>query len=392
MDFSRVLVTDRLAREIFAAAAQERLLFIREPDEQQPHTRPGTSRQRALSLLVLFDCLVIHDFGQGAFRLPDIEKEGIVEIIPGDQPPGDVPALTTRWRKGRLGSRRKPPKKLLQSLSLVQQFRPLVINRLLKVKVEFNRLMADTLRVSQRQHLNLFFDYALAYVQGDEATVREHIFNEAFYEDHLRAMTEELFDFAARGDLLSPINAMLVAAIAFADEIAVIQYLSTKLGLGVATDYYGDKFRSEPSLRGKELDAVAAAHQFLILRAALADEGPFMPQIEGIKHALVLRSDSHLKALREQLKLFHYGLTAGDRNALIEARREIQKARRRLARRAGWDRALRYLTYLSVPVGIAESLIWSVPIAGTSLSVIGAASTATSRQVEKKNEWVLFGT
>jgi hypothetical protein len=117
-----------------------------------------------------------------------------------------------------------------------------------------------------------------------------------------------------------------------------------------------------------------------------------MPRIEGIKHALSLRKDPHLKAVREQLKLFHSSLSAGDRNAVAEARREIQKTRQKLERRSRWDRALRWLTYLSVPVGVAESLIWSVPIAGTSLSVIGAAGTAASRSIEKKNEWVLFGT
>src|SRR5688572_6568017 len=121
-------------------------------------------------------------------------------------------------------------------------------------------------------------------------------------------MAEELFDFATRGDSVSAVNATLTGTIAFADEIAVIQSLSSTLGLGVATEYYGETFRAEPALRGKELDAVAAANQFLILRAAFADEGRFMPCIESIQHTLLLRKDPHLKAVREQLKLFHNGL------------------------------------------------------------------------------------
>jgi hypothetical protein len=82
--------------------------------------------QRALSLIVLFDRLLIHEFGEGTFRLPDLEKEGIVEIVPADQPPAGVPPLSTTWKKGELDSRGRPPKALLRSLSLVQQFRPLV--------------------------------------------------------------------------------------------------------------------------------------------------------------------------------------------------------------------------------------------------------------------------
>jgi hypothetical protein len=72
VDFSRVLVTDRLAWEIFGAAAREKLLFVQKPDDQHPRTRSGTAGQRALSLLILFDHLVIHDFGPGTFRLPDL--------------------------------------------------------------------------------------------------------------------------------------------------------------------------------------------------------------------------------------------------------------------------------------------------------------------------------
>lgn len=389
MDFSRVLVTDRLAWAIFSLAARERLLFVQTPGDQHPHTEPGTVSQHALSLLILFDHLVIHDFNAGIFRLPDLEKEGIVEIIPADQLPDNVPALSTKWKKGGVGSRGRPPKQLLQALSLVQQFRPLVINRLLKVPLAFGEERNLTRR---RELINLLLDYALAFVQRDEVTIRDHMFTKVLSPDLLHYLSEELFNFDYTGATLDSLNSTLLGAILIAGEIAVIQSLSTQLGLGVATKNYGGYFRSEPALRGKQLDAVAAAHQFLILRVALADEGRFMPHIKGIKHALTLRSDPHLKAVREQLKLFHSGLTLGDRNAVREARHEIQKARQRLERRSGWDRALRYLAYLSVPVGIAESLIWSVPLAGTALSVIGAAGAATTRRIEKKNEWVLFGT
>jgi hypothetical protein len=85
-------------------------------------------------------------------------------------------------------------------------------------------------------------------------------------------------------------------------------------------------------------------------------------------------------------------VTAGDRNAIAEARKEIQKATKKLNAKVGWDRALRWFAYASVPAGIAESLLWGGPILGTSLSVLGAAGAAASRRAEKKHEWVLFGT
>jgi hypothetical protein len=198
MDFKRVLVTDRLAWELFGAAAREKLLFVRDASEQEPQTRPGLARQRALSLIVLFDRLSVPDPGQNPFRLPDLEKEGIVEIIPVDHSSVAVHPLGTKWRKGKLGLRSRPPKNLLQGLSLVQQFRPLVINRILTVRVEYVIGLSKLLGLSRRAFLETFFDYAIAYAQGDEDAVREHSFTRNFPKNLLKEMSEELFDFSAQ--------------------------------------------------------------------------------------------------------------------------------------------------------------------------------------------------
>jgi hypothetical protein len=168
MDFSRVLVTDRLAWEIFGAAAQEKLLFVRQPDEQRPQTWPGAARQRALSLLVLFDSLILHENGEGTFRLPYLEKEGIVQIIPTTYVK-NVPALTTQWRRGLLS------KNLLQGASLICQFRPFIINRLLKDNNNFGKSAANILGGSQRKYLNLFFDFVLAVFRCDKIAIRGEV-------------------------------------------------------------------------------------------------------------------------------------------------------------------------------------------------------------------------
>lgn len=223
MDFGRVLVTDRLAWEIFGAAALEKLLFLGDPLEPPPQKRAGFAGQRALSLIVLFDRLLIHEFGGGTFRLPDLEKEGIVEIIPADQPRVGAQPLPTAWRKGRLSSRGRPPKTLLRSLSLVQQFRPLVTNRLLTGRNGFVSVLSKALGLSRRRLIDTFLDYAIAYIQGRDSFVRGHVFNEALPTDLVNEITEELFDFTAKGERLSPTNALLVFAIAFAEEIAIIR-------------------------------------------------------------------------------------------------------------------------------------------------------------------------
>lgn len=385
MDFQRVLVTDRLAWEIFGAAAREQLLFTNNPGEQAFRRRPGAAAQRALSLLVLFDRLVIHDFGEGTFRLPDLEKDGIVEILPGDWKPGTMMGLSTKWKKGRLGTRGRPPKSLLQSLSLVQQFRPLVINRLLTGKIDFVDMLSDALGVSRRRSIELFLDYSIAYIQGDRTAVRSHVLDRTLSQD----LKEQLFAFS---DPLSSMNAILLFAVVFAEEIAVIEDLAAKTALPVATEHYQEKFIAEPALTGKQIDALDLVNRFLILRAAFVEEGRFLPPIDSLKHALTLRKDPHLRAVRSHLQAFHRGITAGDRQTVTEARSQIRKAIRKLKGKTGWDRVLRWLAYASVPAGIAEGFLLGAPIVGTSISVIGAAGAAVSHRAEKKNEWVLFGT
>ena len=116
-----------------------------------------------------------------------------------------------------------------------------------------------------------------------------------------------------------------------------------------------------------------------------------MPPIATIGDPLKFRKDSHLRAVREHLKQLHDGLISADQDAILKARREIQKAQRMLERRAGWDGALRWLAYFAVPASIAEPLFSPLPIMSLTLTIIGAAGTAASRRTEKQNEWVLFG-
>lgn len=76
-DFTRVLLTDKIAWELYGLAARERMLYSSDAKEITPAPKRGAVSQRALSFLVLFDNVIIHDFSNGAFRIPDLEGDGI---------------------------------------------------------------------------------------------------------------------------------------------------------------------------------------------------------------------------------------------------------------------------------------------------------------------------
>lgn len=171
-DFTRVMLTDKLAWDLFGLARRERMLYSPSPEELPPSPRRGVLSQRTLSFLVLFDKVFVHEFGDGALRIPGLESDGILQVVSRGQPAGPIEPLQTRWKAGPLRGRRKPPVSLLRSLALFKEERALVVERLLTVRSDWERSLAAVLRVSRREFLNAFFDYALACVEGDELVLK----------------------------------------------------------------------------------------------------------------------------------------------------------------------------------------------------------------------------
>jgi hypothetical protein len=384
-DFTRVLLTDKVAWQLFGLAARENMLYTSGAGENPPIPHRGAVSQRALSFLVLFDKVIVHDFGEGTFRIPDLESDGIVQVIARGEPAQRVEPLRTRWKKGPLRNRRRPPASLLRSLRLLKEERTLVVDRLLSVRSDWERSLAIALGVSRRGFLNAFFDYALGCVEGDNSILTESILNR-LPDDILADWTRRLFDFQLKDELMDEFTAKMVFAIAFADEVRIIQELSEQLEVGVATEHYRSKYASRPPA----LDPRSVADHFVVLRSALAEDRGALPRIRDLRHAVALRRDPNLRSLREMLVEFHNSVQGGDVNAVASARREVARAKRAMARRQTWQRGLDWVTYLALPVGIAEVLTGAPPIAGTSLSVLGATGTATVTRAKHRHSWVFI--
>jgi hypothetical protein len=383
-DFTRVLLTDALAWELFGLAARERLLYTAGSDGP-PTPRLGKLTQRTLSLLVLFDRVIVHDFSEGSFRVPDLESDGAVQVMARSSPVGKVEPLPTQWRLGPLGTRKRPPASLLRSLRLFKEERPLVIGRLLAAKSDWERSLAAALGVSRQRFLNAFFDYAVACVEGDRTTIQESILNR-LPDEFLADLTRRLWDFKLHNELLDEVNAKLVFALAFADELRIIQELSQQLSVGVATGHYHAKHK--PTSPG--FDARSMADHLVVVRAALAEDRGSPPRIRDLRHALALRRDPNLLSLREMLVEFHKAVQGGEVDAMARARHEVAQAKRAMTRRRGWQPWLDWVTYLALPVGVAEALIGAPPVAGLSLASIGATGTKASSRTKLRHGWVLF--
>jgi hypothetical protein len=83
-------------------------------------------------------------------------------------------------------------------------------------------------------------------------------------------------------------------------------------------------------------------------------------------------------------------MKVGDADSVASARREVARAKRAMDRGEKWQRGLDWVAYLALPVGIAEALTGAPPIAGTSLSVLGATGASAVSRAKRRHGWVLF--
>jgi hypothetical protein len=397
ISFENVLATDGVAWTLFGMAQEEGLLYTSSGERFEGRRPSAKARQSVLSLLLLFDKLIVHDFtrGSGRFRLPDLERDDIVEMAAAFGSSTKPQPLKSQWKPSRTDPRKALSVSRRRELALVQAYKPLIIDRLLSGSrdiFEFHDYLARSLGISRRAYYNEFLDLATNYALGNRAALQNNIIDQSLPRDFGTEIKKELFDFEKRGEVLSPTNAVLLLALIFGYELGAIQELSAFKGLGVATRYYtGRAGGIKQSSEAFSVDPSRVPKSFGLVRTVLHEEGHFFPQIQSIAHALKLRKDPHLQAFKEQFREFHLQLERGDREDLRRIRKEVQRAKKALERTAKWTLPLRWLTYISLPAALAEGLLVGTPIAGTSLAVMSAVGTAVSARAYRKNEWALFG-
>jgi len=389
--FNEVLLADGMAWTLFGLAQQEGLLYTKKGEGFSGRPPSERDKQAVLSLFVLFDKLIVHDYTHdtGTYRFPDLEREGMLEVIAAFESSERPVPLESSWKPSKFDPRLKAPRSHRQSLALVRDYKPLIIDRLMSASATYDATIAVKLNISRRVYYSELLDLAIGYVTGNTTLLRTNLIEQKLSRRFLNQIKREFFDF---GELISPANAILLLSLVFAEEIGVIREISVTRNLGVATRHYSRASKIAFSNNGGfTTDATQIPKTFGLVRSVLHEEGHFFPQIENITHALKLRKNPNLRAFKEQLREFHIQLVNGDKEALGKIRKEVKRAKTVLERTGKWDAALRWLTYISLPAGVVEGLLGGAPIAGTSLAVMSAAGAATNARAFKKNQWVMFG-
>ncbi len=114
-----------------------------------------------------------------------------------------------------------------------------------------------------------------------------------------------------------------------------------------------------------------------------------LPHICSIEEAISLKETrkQEIKTLREVISNLENVLrTEGREKAILEAAKDVRKASSALSKCEKVNKIGKWTTLLSVPMGIAERLIFK-GIGGFGLSVIGTATCLIDEKIKRDNSW-----
>lgn len=380
-DFGAVIAADHVRAGLIGQASLDGLLAPGADQGVERHCRRSRGKQEALALLVLFDkVMYIDSSDKHPLCVPELEELGAVERIhlsfPFRLATGDVP---------RPADERLHP--ALPMLERVNDLRPLVVDALMKRPGDnVIKELVEELKAPRREVYNLMIDLALNYFSRASGLPADR----APLGEVASDVADALFGAVRKAPSVTAFG-IIGAAAAHADDVACLTYLSAERGVPVATRTFANAAVGWHRRIGTDVSPSDMAKGFGILRCALHDEGQFFPRITGIRQALHLRKDPKLADFRASLRQLLRTVALGDANAVRRARSEVRRAQQSLVTADATRRLLRWVTYLSLPLGLIEAVTTGTPVAGLTLSAFSAAALAGSDASTRRSQWVLFG-
>jgi len=380
---SKVVLADRILGALTGQAAAEKMLSS---DSTHWVKKAGSFRstQDALSLIILFDRLLLPVHAGDVVDIPVLRDADALEVFQYDLRPSEA------WSK---------KDAIFKALEPYESVRPFVLNRLMKLKwgtadaedAEFDRLLAAVAKGSRRTVYDAIIRYAIAFYREDKPAM-EGSFLGRVLPSNLR---EEVLDAPLRKRSTVHVNERAMRLVAMAllatGQISSFLEMAIKESASIASGDFGGTSRGWSKMTPAVDDVESVTRGFFLLRCAIHEEGRYFREIRGIKDALRLRKDPSLKALKTQLNALHEHLKLGDCDAVRCLREEGVKAKAALERSGRFSRSLRWVTYLSLPVAVAEAIAIGAPVLSTCMSVYAVAATAAQDWAARKHGWLMFG-
>ena len=115
-----------------------------------------------------------------------------------------------------------------------------------------------------------------------------------------------------------------------------------------------------------------------------------IPRVQTIDDVLRLRGDSRIRHFRSKIFEWSERLRTGELSSEEAIRSEIKEANAAIEDIGKYRKIGMWLTFLSVPLTVAEMLI-GLPVSAIIATPIGIAAEVASLAKEKQYSWLLFG-
>lgn len=129
---------------------------------------------------------------------------------------------------------------------------------------------------------------------------------------------------------------------------------------------------------------------YRILKAEYTKSIGSLPHLNNIFDVLRLKESKYkeIQRLNEIIDNIEICLRNGETLALKKSCEEIAKATKELNQGTTYSKISKWISYLSVPVGVLETYLGIPPITGISLGAIGAPTTYTSSKKHENSSWL----
>jgi hypothetical protein len=122
------------------------------------------------------------------------------------------------------------------------------------------------------------------------------------------------------------------------------------------------------------------------------EEVSWLPRPATFWEASMMREDDRLAGLREAIDLWRHKLAVGDLHDWPDIRADVRRSVEYFRKRPWASKVARLITYVAVPIGVAEALSGAVGV-GLTVGAVGAASQCIADLVNRhrSHHWMSMG-
>jgi hypothetical protein len=283
--------------------------------------------------------------------------------------------------------------------TLLIQIKPVIISRLRTAfKDLYNKIELKNEKISFNSFLSFMYDY---HMLNNHELINPSIQDLIIRKKYLSHLVEQASNrkdaiFAREmntpEDIIGKMVAVTYSGYIQAEVgtlLSLLDMSSMEKGILMQSEFKFNNIKMVNKLPDfKEGTRLIEGYQ--ILRMSYEKIIGMLPALDNIDDVLKLKDKKHkeIKNLQEVLYVLELDVRNGRVKAIRSSDKLISGAVKDLNRNQKIQNVSKWITYLSVPIGIIETILQFPPIIGVSAGITSYGTTLFSSKIEKKNNWL----